>query len=168
MTQSSLLGFGNKGAAGWGCAQHYKSQQQLRLGMLGCLRRPSCHGRPEAFLYPLLSHLTHCSVTPPSCYMLQTKTPEKPRNYWCLRVPGGFHPLLPPVVQGTKHLYPESPWLGTAETPPDRKAEVLVIKPIRARTGLKRAKQMPGEGRACCFTEAFLQAGSVLAHAAQG
>lgn len=41
MTQS--MGFGNKGAPRWGCAEHYESQQQLlRQGMVGCLRRPSC------------------------------------------------------------------------------------------------------------------------------
>lgn len=70
-----------------------------------------------------------------------------------------------------------TPWLGPAElllfhcTPPtatfpDRKSEMLVIKTPQARTGLRRAKQMPGTGRACYFTEAFLQAGSMLAHAA--
>lgn len=63
MTQSSLLGFGNKGAARWVCAQHYESQrQQLRLGMGCCLRRPNCRGDPEAFLYPVLFHLTHRSA----------------------------------------------------------------------------------------------------------
>lgn len=83
------------------------------------------------------------------------------------------------MVQRTKHLYPVSPWLGTAElllfhctlptaTLPDRKPEAPVITAIWARTGLKRAKQMPGTGRACCFIEAFLQAGNVLAHAAGG
>lgn len=45
-------------------------------------------------------------------------------------------------------------------TSPGRKPEALVIKTSRARTGLKRAKQMPGTGRARCLIEAFLlQAG---------
>lgn len=43
-----------------------------------------------------------------------------------------------------------------------------MIKTVQARTGLKTTKQMPGTGRACCFPEAFLQAGSLLAHAAGG
>lgn len=45
-----------------------------------------------------------------------------------------------------------------------------MIKTPRARTGLKRAKQMPGTGRARCLIEAFLlqKQGSVLAHAAGG
>lgn len=66
MTQSSLLGFGNKGAARWGCTQHCESQkQQLRLGMVGCLRRPSCHGtaRGISVLCPLPPH-TSLSLIP--------------------------------------------------------------------------------------------------------
>lgn len=41
-------------------------------------------------------------------------------------------------------------------TSPGRKPEALVIKTPCARTGLKRAKQMPGTGRARCLIEAFL------------
>lgn len=58
--------------------------------------------------------------------------------------------------------------LSTA-TSPGRKPEALVTKTPQARTGLKRAKQMPGTGRAQCLTKGFLlQERSVLAHAAGG
>lgn len=184
VTKCSLLGFGNKGTAGWGCAQHHESQQQqLRLGMVGCLRRPSCTSamgdqRHFCTVCSPTSHIAQHDPQPPATYCKQ-----KPQRNHIITGVGECQEVIILFFlpwyrgQSTCTQYP-SDWgppklllfhcTPPTATFPDRKPEALVIKTPRARTGLKRAKQMPGTGRACCFTEAFLQAGSVLAHAAGG
>lgn len=117
MTQSSLLEFGNKDAARWGCVQCYKSQQQQLRQEMVCLRRPSCTSAMGdqrnfcTFCSPT-SHTAQHDPHPPATYCKQK--PHQKHYFWCLWVPGGYHPLLPPMMQRT--LYPVSPWLGTANS----------------------------------------------------